>query len=208
MIVRGVVIISLLSVLGCIIYFPSAVEPQAFYSSIYTEMSRGAQYWGEAHVTTTVKRMLEWDRSAKKAVSAPQRPKRTVESAVSRQMHRTTDGIRQRLSNIQYLRSLEALWLLASFRLSALVSWLPAFGISLLAFISDGLVRRGIKSKEFIQHSPELFAVSACVVIVLLCVVSVALVVPFPLHPVVIPVLLTMITLLVGTAVANYHKNA
>ncbi|WP_204320014.1 DUF4400 domain-containing protein, partial [Klebsiella pneumoniae] len=61
-------------------------------------------------------------------------------------------SVNQRLFGNSYFRAIDALVLLAAFRLSAMLEWLPWMAAFLAAAIADGAISRVIKSKEFLHH--------------------------------------------------------
>ena len=95
---------------------------------------------------------------------------------------------------------------LAAFRLSTLLEWLPWLAAFASAVLADGWIVRVIKSKEFRQHDPELFALYACLAIVVACATVVGFVVPVTLHPLVMPVVPIAISVLLSRAVASFHR--
>jgi hypothetical protein len=90
-------------------------------------------------------------------------PANAVDGAVAREMA----TVNQRLFNNAYFRSIDALLLLASFRFATLLEWLPWLLAFTVAVLLDGYIVRQIKSKEFRQHDPELFALYTCGAIVM-----------------------------------------
>ena len=77
-----------------------------------------------------------------------------IDGAVAHEMA----SVNKRLFNNAYFRSIDALLLLASFRLATLLEWLPWLLAFAAAVMIDGYFVRLIKSKEFLQHDPEIFA--------------------------------------------------
>ena len=75
-----------------------------------------------------------------------------------------------------------------------------------LAVLADGLIVRMIKSKEFRQHDPELFALYACLAIVTACATVVGFVFPVTLHPLVMPAVPVLISVLLSRAVGSFHR--
>ena len=63
-------------------------------------------------------------------------------------------------------------------------------------------------SKEFKQHDPELFALYACLAIVMSCATVVGFVVPVTLHPLVMPGVPIAISVLLSRAMASFHRRA
>jgi phosphatidylserine synthase len=114
--------------------------------------------------------------------------------------------VNQRLFNNAYFRSIDALLLLASFRFATLVEWLPWLLAFTAAVLLDGSIVRQIKSKEFRQHDPELFALYACGAIIIVCATVVGFVVPVTLHPLAMPCVPLAISLLLSRAVGSFHR--
>jgi Domain of unknown function (DUF4400) len=81
--------------------------------------------------------------------------------------------------------------------------WLLAFTAAVMI---DGYFVRLIKSKEFLQHDPEMFALYACGAIVTACATVLGFVVPITLHPLVMPCVPLVISLLLSRAVGSFHR--
>lgn len=125
-----------------------------------------------------------------------------VDGAVAREMA----SVNQRLFGNSYFRAIDALVLLAAFRLSAMLEWLPWMAGFLVAAVADGAISRVIKSKEFLHHDPERFALYASVSILLACAAVVALVLPVEVHPLVGPGVVATLAVLWGRSVAHFHR--
>ena len=74
--------------------------------------------------------------------------------------------------------------------------------------MADGLIVRLVKSKDFRQHDPEMFALYACAAIVTGCAAVVGFVVPVTLHPLVMPCVPLLVFLWVSRAVGSFHRRA
>ena len=98
-----------------------------------------------------------------------------------------------------------ALLLLASFRLAMLLEWLPWLLAFPVAALVDGCLVRVVKAKEFLHHSPEMFALYACLAILTSCATVLAFVLPFTLHPLAVPCVPVVIGTLMGTAIRDFH---
>ena len=127
-----------------------------------------------------------------------------VDGAVAREMA----SVNQRLFGNSYFRAIDALVLLAAFRLSAMLEWLPWMAAFVAAAMLDGAISRVIKSKEFLHHDPERFALYASVSILLACAAVVALVLPVGVHPLVSPGVVATLAVLWGRSVAHFHRRA
>lgn len=203
--IRVVAVVSLLCLLVLVLYLPSAHPPERFLAQLRTEHQATVIFWGEAPALRILSRALGMQDSARQAPpvpSAADAPAGTVDGAVAHKMA----SVNQRLFNNAYFRSIDALVLLAAFRLSTLLEWLPWLAAFAAAVLVDGLILRLIKSKEFRQHDPELFALYACLAIVTGWATVVGFVVPVTLHPLVMPAVPLLISLLLSRAVGSFHR--
>ena len=204
--IRAVSIGALLCLLVLVLYLPSAHPPERFLAQLRTEYEATAAYWGDSPPPRILSRALSVQDSARQAAPIPSSadapPANAVDGAVAREMA----TVNQRLFDNAYFRSIDALLLLASFRLAALLEWLPWLLAFTAATLVDGSVVRQIKAKEFLQHDPELFALYICGVIVTVCAMVIGFVVPFTLHPLAMPCVPLVVSLLLGRAVGSFHR--
>ena len=206
MIIRVVSTVSLILLLILVLYLPSANPPERFIGQLSVEHERNSAFWGEGHALRILSRMLAIHADAKQSSPipdslAPAEPRSQVDSATASQMSQMST----RLFNNQYFKSIGALFALATYRLSAFVEWLPYVSVFVIAAFLDGFIRRIVKSKEFLQHNPELFALHASLVILIACGTIVAFVVPVTVHPLLLALVPASIGIFGSLAVANYH---
>ena len=206
MIIRVVWIISLMLLLMLVLYLPSAHPPDRFIAQLSVEHERNRAFWGEEHALRILSRMLALHTGAKEASPIPDTfasagSRSQVDSTAASEMSRMST----RLLNNQYFKSIGALFALATYRFSAFVEWLPYLAVFVFAALLDGFIRRIVKSKEFLQHKPELFALHASLVIVIACGTVVALVLPITIHPLLLGLAPASIAIVGSLAVANYH---
>jgi len=117
-------------------------------------------------------------------------------------------SVSARLFGNAYFRSVEALFLLAMFRLGMMchaVPWLLPFFAA--AFV-DGHVSRLLKAREFRQHNPEVFALALAAAIAVACATAVALLAPIELPIVAWAVGPLVVVLLLSRALASFHLRA
>lgn len=207
MIIRVVSITSLILLLVCVLYLPSAHPPERFITQLSVEHERNYDFWGGEHALRILSRMLALHADAKAAspiaeALAGSEPRSHVESTAGAEIAH----VNARLFNNRYFQSIGALFALATYRLSAFLEWLPYLSVFAIAAFVDGFIRRVVKSKEFLQHNPELFALHVSLVILIACGTVVAFVLPVTIHP----LLLALVPIGIGTfgslAVANYHR--
>lgn len=209
MFARAVIIASLLAAGVLALYLPSVVPPERLLQQVRAEHALTSAFWGPGPALDILSRALDLYEDAKQAqplgqaVPAPP-PAGAVDAAVAERMTHVVSAF----SNNAYFRSLDALFVLALYRVAALLAWLPALSVFVLAAAADGALRRVVKSQSFEEHDAEVAGGHAAVLVVVLCVTLVALVVPLTLHP----ALLAAVPIAAGVcarfAIANYHRRA
>ena len=204
--IRVIAVISLVSLLVLVLYLPTAHPPERFLAQLRTEHQATALFWGDAPALRILERALRVQDSARQATPIPSAgdapPASAVDGAVAREMA----SVNQRLFNNGYFRSIDALVLLAAFRLATLLEWLPWLLAFAAAVLLDGYVVRLIKAKEFRQHDPEMFALYTCTAIVTACATMVGFVAPVTLHPLVMPCVPLVVSLLLSRALGSFHR--
>lgn len=206
--IRVVTVVSLLCLLVLVLYLPSAHPAERFLAQLRAEHRAMTAFWGDAPALRILSRSLSMQDSARQATPVPAAADAPPASAVDGAVAREMASVNQRLFDNAYFRSIDALVLLAAFRLSTLLEWLPWLAAFCAAALVDGVSVRLVKSKEFRHHDPELFALFACLAIVTACATVVAFVVPVTLHPLAMPAVPLLISLLLGRALANFHRRA
>ena len=204
--IRVVAVVSLLCLLVLVLYLPSAHPPERFLAQLRIEHHATSEFWGEAPALRILSRALGLQDSARQATPVPSAAAALPSSGLGGAVAHEMASVNQRLFDNAYFRSIDALVLLAAFRLSTLLEWLPWLAAFALAVLVDGGIVRLIKSKEFKQHDPELFAVYACLAIVVACATVVGFVVPVTLHPLVMPGIPIAISMLLSRALASFHR--
>ena len=130
-------------------------------------------------------------------------PSKVAQFSVGANMQITQ--MNMRLFGNPYFRSIDSLFALATYRLSAIIELLPLLAIFLLVVGVDGLVLRQVRAKEFVADSAEMFAVSVILAIVLGSMVAVAAFLPMRLHPMFVTLSLLAMLFALSRAIANYH---
>lgn len=206
--IRAVCVVSLLCMLVLVLYLPSAHPPDRFVELVRQEQQATGRFWGDPGSMRILSRALAMADSAQRASPVPQpsaaRSSNPVNGAVAIEMA----SVNQRLFDSMYFRSIDALLLLASFRFSSLIEWQPWLLAFSAAAAVDGFVVRRVKAMEFRQHDPEWFAAHASLAIVTICVTVIGFVVPFPLHPLVMPCAPVLLSFFLGRTIGSFHLRA
>jgi hypothetical protein len=209
-IIRIVVIASLVGLLAMVLYIPSATPPERFLELIRTEHAANQRVWGEDTATRILQTAMDLADGTKKVSAAPEAQGIAaaaavggpVDAALAAQVGQMTG----RLFNNAYFRSIDTLFLLATFRLAGLMQVIPVALAFAFACTIDGLVVRVVRSKEFIQHNPEVFATTACLSIILLCSIVLATVLPVPVPPLYFAGTLIVSGYVASRTIANFHR--
>ncbi len=209
LIIRVVLIGSLVAVLVLVLYEPAAQAPERFIEQLHIEHELTASVWGEEHAMRILARMLDLHADAREAAAAPTGmaevgTANALDTAVANQMSEAG----ARLFGSRYFKSVDALFALATYRVCGWLEWLPVVLVFVAAAIFDGLVRRVVKSKEFRHHDPELFALHACLVIMIAGATAIAFVLPVTVHPMLLGVAPLGMGVFASGAVANFHRRA
>ena len=202
--IRIVAATSLTILLILVLYLPSAFPPERFLGQASAEHVRSIQFWGSEHALRALSRMLKMQTVASHASPVPSNS--DAPSQVHRAAANEMAAVNQRLFNNSYFRSIDALLVLALYRFAVLLEWLPLLMPPLVAVIIDGVVVRMIKSKEFLQHSPEGFALYASGSIVTACATVIACVIPIALHPLTFACALSAMGAFSCRAIADFHR--
>jgi hypothetical protein len=201
-------VLSLVALLVLVLYVPSAHPPERFLDQLRSEHEAAMGFWGTEPAFAMLDRAMRMQSGAAEASPIPalrDMPRTPgVNGAVASEMA----SVNQRLFNNAYFRSVDALLLLASYRLSTLLEWLPWLAGFVLAAVVDGGLARLIKAKEFLQHDPEMFALYASLGIVILCATVIGFVLPAMLHPLLMPCVPLVVGVLAGRALGCFHLRA
>ena len=204
--IRAVAVLSLLVLLVLVLYVPSAHPPERFLAQLRAEHEASTAYWGAEPATRMLDRAMRMQDSTAEVTPIPAAKDAPSPAGVNGAVSLEMSSVNQRLFNNAYFRAVDALLLLASYRLATLLEWLPWLAVFVLAEVVDGGLARLIKAKEFLQHDPEMFAFYASLGIVILCATVIGFVLPVTLHPLLLPCVPLVVGVLVGRAVGCFHR--
>ena len=206
--IRAVAVISLVLLLILVLYVPAVHPPERFLEQMRSEHQVAVEFWGAEPAYRMLDRAIRLQSNAAEASPLPavrDMPKsHGTNQAVAAEMR----SVNQRLFNNAYFRSVDALLMLASYRLSGLLEWLPWLIPLVLAASTDGFLLRIVRSKEFLLHDPEMFAVWCSLLIITGCATVVAFVLPVQLHPAMLAASPIAMTVLLGRAITHFHRRA
>ena len=206
--IRAVAVISLVLLLILVLYVPAVHPPERFLEQMRSEHQVAVEFWGAEPAYRMLDRAIRLQSNAAEASPLPalrDMPKsHGTNQAVASEMR----SVNQRLFNNAYFRSVDALLMLASYRLSGLLEWLPWLIPLVLAASTDGSLLRVVRSKEFLLHDPEMFAVWCSLLIITGCATVVAFVLPVQMHPAMLAASPIAMTVLLGRAITHFHRRA
>lgn len=204
--IRMAAIGSLSALLLLVLYLPSAHPPMRFIEQLRLEHHEANSLWGFATAQRILDRAMTLNAQAAGASPIP-----TLEAAHAVRggvgaARQEMDRVNQRLFDNPYFRSIDALLVLAAYRLSAIREWLPNGFFLALVLVIDAVMERLVKAKEFRQHDPEMFALYLSAAIVAACGLMLSLVVPWTMHPLAWAAAPLGIAFLVSRAIADFHR--
>ena len=204
--IRFVSTASLLALLVLVLYLPSAYPPERFINQLRAEHELTIDFWGHDHATRVLSRLLDLQATAQHASPVPSLANAPTPNPVDLAVAKQMSEVNTRLFNNPYFRSIATLLALATYRFCALIEWLPVMLVFMMAALFDGFMLRIIKSKEFLQHNPEMYALHACAAIVTVCATVVAFVLPVSIPALVFSIVPVVVSVFVSRALANFHR--
>jgi len=205
-VIRAVAAASLLALVALVLYLPAANGPETFLRQVTVEHEANLHVLGPDAARRIFDRMSFLQSQSAGANSIPSTildnpGPPPVDITVAR--HVSAAGAR--ILDSRYVRAMEALLALALFRIASLAEWLPLVSAFLLVAIFDGLIRRAVKSKEFLRHDPELFAAHASLAVLTAYGVALSVVLPTTIHPYAFASAPLLAALFSGQTIANFH---
>ncbi|EER62113.1 conserved hypothetical protein [Acidovorax delafieldii 2AN] len=206
--IRAVAVISLVLLLILVLYVPAVHPPERFLEQLRSEHQVAVDFWGAEPAYRMLDRAIKMQSHAAEASPLPALRDMPKPQGVNRAVAAEMGSVNQRLFNNTYFRSVDALLMLASYRLSSLLEWLPWLIPLALAAGIDGLLLRVVRSKEFLLHDPEMFAVWCSLLIITGCATVVAFVLPIRVHPAMLAGSPIAMMVLLGRALTHFHRRA
>ncbi len=187
--IRAVVVASLSALLLLVLYLPSAHPPEQFVAVLRKEHQATVEAWGWRPAESILERTLRWQQVSDgwaplptKAAAVPI-PVDPMAGAVGQEMN----AVQQRLLRNDYFRAIDALVLLATHRLAALLHWWPGLLPVVVASWIDAFQRRRVRARVLAGDRPERFALWGSLCVGIACAGWLAMVWPVALPPVLWP---------------------
>jgi uncharacterized membrane protein len=207
-VIRVTAITCLLSLLGLVLYLPAAYPAEQFLLQLRAEHSTLARALGESAAWHVLSRSLSWHESSRNAPSLPSSSGTPAgQSSNSNAVADEMTSVNRRLFGNAYFRSVEALVVLAAFRLSSILQWLPWLAAFAVAALFDGRTDGLVNAKEFRRHNPELFSMFLTCALLTIAVMAIAIVLPHSLHPSLLPLGLVGVIAMAARVVAHYRRD-
>lgn len=220
--IRFMVVSALVGLLLLVLALPATRPPGHFLEVVRAEHAATADLWGQDVADAILRQALALHGHAAGAAPVPRAGDApaaasppgsaagtsAASSAAHRAAAREMAAVSRRLFDNAYFRSVEALLLLATFRLAALLQclpWLAALGIAVLV---DGLTVRRIRALALRTHDPERFALFAGTAVLGVCLLLLAAVAPVRVPPLAAVWVVVGVAVLVGLAVGEFHRRS
>jgi hypothetical protein len=204
--IRVVTTVSLVAILILVLYLPSAYPPDRFIGQLRTELELTNEFWGQGAAARSLARVLDLQAAATQASPASSLASAPAPNSVNLAVAMQMSEVHSRLFDNEYFRSIESLFALATYRFSMFMEGLPFLLVFLAAALIDGFVTRVVKSKEFLQHDPEMVALHVCAGILTACATIVAFVVPVTVPPSAFCIAPPALSAFTSRAIANFHR--
>jgi hypothetical protein len=204
--IRGVAIFLLSLLLVLVLYLPSAHPPERFVHQLRLEHLHAREVWGAAIADRVLDRALSMASHAQAISPVPGKAEPVSSSLGNGMVREEMARVNQRLFDNAYFRSIDALLVLAIYRLCALLEWMSKGTFLLLALLADSVMKRVVKTKEFARHDPEVFALCLSTAIIASCACVLALTLPVSMHPLTWVAAPLGIFAILVRAVADFHR--
>lgn len=188
-----------------VFYVPTMFPAQRYVDQLRIEEGLNQVLWSETHATRILSRtrnIRAWWKLTNFSAALQGSSRNPADTSAANEMA----GFNERISNSPYFLSIDALLALATYRLSALTEWTTTLLVFAVAVLFDGYLLRIVKSREFLQHDPEMFALHAGAAIIAACATVVALVLPLTLHPLLLACAPLSISIFTSRALSQFHR--
>lgn len=206
MLMRAVTALSLLGMLMLILYLPAAYPPEQFIQQLRIEHALNSAWWGHDPALRLLSRTLDWHTAA--TLSSPLPRPFTTPPAAGPQTDAVARPLAHSMARIgasPYVRALDALLVLATYRATVLLEWSPLLLVFAGAAVFDGAMLRSVKRKEFLPYDPEQYALYACAAILTTVATALVCVLPATVHPALLVAAPALIALCARGALAHYY---
>lgn len=183
------------------LYLPARIPAERFLQHLRAEHQLAIECWGPSkglHILDRSMMLLDDARFVGGTTGAQGAEPAGPDVAMS--------VARDRLIRSSYARSFEALVTLATYRLMALTAWLPWLAPLGLALLLDGAALRVVRSKELVQHDPEVFAVFIIVAALVAAALLATLWLPVTLEPLIVPAAVIVLLVALSRAMGSFHR--
>lgn len=215
--IRFMIVSALVGLLMLVLALPATRPPGHFLDVVRAEHAAAADLWGPDVADAILQQALALHGEAAAAAPVPRADDAPsaasplgsgagTSAAAHRAAAREMAAVSRRLFDNAYFRSVEALLLLATVRLAALLQCLPWLAALAIAVLVDGLTVRRIRALALRSHDPERFAVFAGLAVFGVCLLLLAAAAPMRLPPLASVWVLVGIAALMGLAAGEFHR--
>lgn len=204
---RYLAIFLMTAMLGLVLWLPAAFTAERFYGAVRLDHGTNEQFWGEPYAAYALQAAIAFH-DARSPPSPAIPTDRSPTGQAERQLANRMQEFTERMRGASYLRALEAMMMLAFYRLVSMLYLVPAVALFLLPALIDAAVRRIVRTHEFRSHDPERFSLSIAGSLVLCAMLVILCALPVRLNPLVPPAVMFGLGYCFHVALANYHQNS
>ena len=203
---RYLAIFLMTAILGLVLWLPAAYTARQFYGAVRLDHTTNEQFWGEPYAANALRSAIAFlDARKPPAISAPAGTGPTGQA--ERQLANRMQQFTERMRGAGYLRAMEAMTMLAFYRLVTMRYLAPAVALFLLPALVDAAVRRIVRTHEFRSHDPERYSLAIVGAMILCAELAILCGLPVRLNPLVPPAAMFGLVYCLHVALANYHHS-
>jgi Domain of unknown function (DUF4400) len=203
--VRAIALSTLLGHLIVMPYLPTVWPAERFLAQIRAEHQAHQSAWGPRAAAQILDRAVSWHAGLQRVAFSlwplPGGPAQPGAPPAARELAMA----RGKLFDAGYFRGLQALLMLAAFRLSTGCQWWLATAILGAAVLVDSLALRRLRADEFNGHDPERYAMWGGLALAILAMASLALLMPASIPFTTWPAVPWLVLIFMGRSIVHFH---
>lgn len=205
--IRYLAIALVAGMLGLVLWLPASHPAAHFYQAARADHAACSRMWGTRFATSALEAALTTT-----AVERPPLPDDTAMSGptgpAERRLAISMQATMDRIYGSPYMRAIDAMTVLALYRMATLAYLLAGIGLFLLPALADAAMRRVIRTHEFRRHDPERYALGLAGALLATGALFASCMLPVPLPTYVHPCALLVVACCLHVVLANFHHSA
>lgn len=204
--IRYLAIILTAGLLCLVLWLPASHPAAEFYRAALAEHISNSNVWGRQFSTAALSRALAATSIRHQSAVPSAIPIGPTGAAEHRLTARMQD-VMERFYGTPFMSALDAMTVLAYYRLATLLYLLPGAGLLLLPALLDAAARRVIRTHEFRRHDPERYSFAIAGAMIASVAVIASCVLPLPLPPILAPCAMLLAIYCLHVVIANFHHS-